>query len=250
MVVEERAAAGRRLVVRHPSGLKLFFADHFPEATAPSGSVNRVASVARFRDSKAMAGNTPEMVMARGWSDTALLCDGVSASVADLTAKYGLFGFVLGNPDHWQIREPCAVVENPALFLTFERLTLPRGPKLALYAGGRVSDQMIGWLAAQGGSAFSVAHFPDYDPVGLSDFIRLHEALGDRVRLHVPERLDELFRRFAQRGLLARRQSQSLLAGLRRSAHPQVRRVLDLIEKHNAGLEQEALLVGSADQES
>ena len=71
---------------------------------------------------------------------------------------------------------------------------------------------------------------PDYDPVGLDEFTRLRERLGARVQLHVPENLAFLFKHHAN-------------GELRQSQMAEVRIVLAVIEKHNAGLEQEALLI-------
>jgi hypothetical protein len=45
--------------------------------------------------------------------------------------------------------------------------------------------------------------------------------------------------------LLARPSSQKLLAALRRCTDDALRPVVELIERHNAGLEQEALLIAA-----
>jgi hypothetical protein len=84
---------------------------------------------------------------------------------------------------------------------------------------------------------------PDYDPVGLSEFGRVHASLGQRSRLHLPSDLDARFERFSNRDLLKKLNSQAMLAQLRRSELPDVQRVVGLIDRHNAGLEQEALLI-------
>jgi hypothetical protein len=89
-------------------------------------------------------------------------------------------------------------------------------------------------------------HLPDYDPVGLSEFQRLHSILGPRVELYLAPDLDSRFERFSNRDLLKKLNSQAMLAQLRRSELPCVRRVVELIDRHNAGLEQEALLIDVA----
>jgi hypothetical protein len=55
--------------------------------------------------------------------------------------------------------------------------------------------------------------------------------------------LETRFARFSTRELLEKGDSQAMLAQLRRSDLPTIRRVVELIDRYNAGLEQEALLV-------
>ena len=86
-------------------------------------------------------------------------------------------------------------------------------------------------------------HLPDYDPVGLSEFQRLHARLGKRVVLHLPADLETRFTKFSNRELLEKGNSQAMLVQLRRSDLSAIRRVIELMDRYNAGLEQEALLV-------
>lgn len=243
VVVEERIGAGRRLVVRDASALQTFSKTRFPEIAVPDETPSRIAGVARFRDSKTLTGDTPDIVLLRAWSDTALWCDGVPIPAARATRNHGLFSFVLVPNSRYEFRAPCALVENPAMLLSFERLGLASTMPIALYAGGRVSGRVLRWLGGVSDPGFRLTHFPDYDPVGLSEFVRVHAALGDRAALYLPSGLDKAFSRFANTDLLRREASQALLPALRASRLPEVRAVLDLIERHNAGLEQEALLL-------
>jgi hypothetical protein len=55
--------------------------------------------------------------------------------------------------------------------------------------------------------------------------------------------LETRLARFSNRELLEKGDSQAMLAQLRRSDLPTIRRVLELIDRYSAGLEQEALLV-------
>jgi hypothetical protein len=242
VIVEDRAGAGRRLVVRNPQALRDFIQHHFPDVTVPEGTSSRIAGVARFRDTKAVASDLPEIVTLRAWREDALRSDGKSIGVATATAAHGVFSFLLADPARFTLHGPCALVENPAVFTQFERLQLPT--RLAIYGHGRASNRLLDWLAAQTAPDFQLLHLPDYDPVGLDEFIRLQERLGARVQLHLPKNLEGLFARHSNRELLQKTSTQSLLAKLRQCQSAEVRTVLKLIEKHNAGLEQEALLVG------
>jgi len=239
VVVEERSGAGRRLLVRDPSALGDFIRKHFPESPVPEGLPSRVAGIARFRDSKTFVSDTPEIVSVRTWSNAALLKDGQPVGAASATGLHGVFSFVLHK--RYTLHEKSALVENPALFTHFEHLHLPID--LVIYGHGRASARLLDWLASPEAPALSLLHLPDYDPAGLTEFERLRSRLPGRIRLHLPPDLAERFARFANPALLAKVNTRAMLANLRLSNSPEVRQVVALIDRHNAGLEQEALLL-------
>jgi len=241
IVTEDKSGAGRRLVVRNPGALRDFVQHHFPNAPVPAGASSRIVGVSRFRDTKAFASDLPEIVTIRAWYDDALQCAGKSIAAAEATRAHGVFSFLLESSARFTLHGQCALVENPAVFTQFEHLGLP--PRLALYGHGRSSNRLLDWLAAQTTPDFQLLHLPDYDPVGLDEFTRLRERLGVRVQLHLPENLADLFAHHANGELLQKPSTQSLLAKLRLSQITEARIVLALIEKHNAGLEQEAILI-------
>ena len=88
-------------------------------------------------------------------------------------------------------------MENPAVFTQFECFQLPVG--LVIYGHGRASNRLVDWLATMTSPDFQLLHLPDYDPVGLTEFERLRSRLGNRVRLHLPQDLDQQFARFSNR---------------------------------------------------
>lgn len=246
VVVEERSGAGRRVVIRDITALREFVRSRYPNAEILVGAASRVAGVARFRDSKAHASDTPDILRLRAWSDTALWVDGRPVRAAKATGEHGVFSLVLTPARRYELRAPCALVENPTVLLTFEPLRKERDIPLAIYGGGRISGRVLSWLAAQATPDFHLIHFPDYDPVGLSEFVRLRAALGERASLHLPSDLAMRFARFGNPELLRRSANQALLAKLRNSNLAEVKAVLELMDRHNAGLEQESLLVSDA----
>jgi hypothetical protein len=241
VVVEERVGGGRRLVVRNAAALQEFSRHHFPDISVPGGLSSRATGVARFRDSKIFASDTPEIVSIRAWSEKALLKQGQPTEAAVATTEHGVFSFLLADARRYALRGDCALVENPAVFTQFERFQLPSGA--AIYGHGRASKRFVNWLANMASPDFQLLHLPDYDPVGLTEFERLRSRLGNRVRLHLPHDLDKQFACFSNPSLLKNAKSQSMLASLRRTGSHEVRHVVALIDCHNAGLEQEAFLV-------
>jgi len=135
----------------------------------------------------------------------------------------------------------CALIENPAVFHEFERLKIE--PALAIYAGGCSSNRLVSWLKSNSRHGLKTLHLPDYDPLGLTEFLRLYEQLGDAVTLHLPDTLPSLFRSHSKATLLADSKNQRMLVELRQSKHPSVRRVVQMIEESNGGLEQESLFI-------
>lgn len=243
VISEERAGAGRRIVLHDAPALDEFIRHHFPDGVVSSDSTSRAVGVARFRDSKAFESDTPWVVSVRAWDESALRKSGRSVGAATATAEHGVFSFVLLPGSGFTLHGPCALVENPAVFHHFERLELNLG--LAILGHGRIAGRVLDWLAAMPAPGFSLLHLPDYDPVGLSEFQRLRDRLGDRVQLHLPLDIEDRFQRYSNRGLFAAPKNRELLAALRRSSVPVVRQVVALMDRHNAGLEQEALLIGA-----
>lgn len=240
-----RAGAGQRLTVREPVRLDEFIAQQFPNSDLNlKWAVGRVEGVARFRDSKAIENNVPEIVCLRAWSDNVLARDGNPADVSRATRQFGLFAFLLAEPSQYRLVGRCALVENPAVFNAVETLGL--GVDAAILVRGRCSQVLLEWLGEQ--SQLELIHLPDYDPTGLSEFERIRTRLGHCVRLHAPAHLEVLFARYAKAELLANPTAQALLAGLRATDDPGVARIVALIDRHNGGLEQEALLISSTSE--
>jgi hypothetical protein len=237
----QRRGAGRRLAVSDAKALHDFCRQRFPDADLPPDAGSRVTGVGRFRDTKAMVNSEGETISVRVWRDDALHKNGKPVAATTATAAHGVFSFRFTRECSYEFRGPCALVENPAVFAVAEQLHL--GVGLIIYGHGRISNRAIDWLARMTDSSFSLLHLPDYDPVGLSEFQRLHGRLGKRVDLYVPADLEMRFAKFSNGKLLAKANSQAMLAQLRRSDLPVIRLVVGLIDRNNAGLEQEALLL-------
>lgn len=239
----ERMNAGRRLRVLRSEEYHAFLSSNFPrnpEQTA--GMPARIAGVARFRDSKSLANDAIEIVTVRAWENCALCVDHEPLGAAEATAQHGVFSFLL-DPAHHSLHGRCALVENPSVFAAFEELRL--SVPLVVYGHGRISRKLLSWMTQRSGPDFHLLHLADYDATGLSDFSRLRKALGERVTFHCPEVLPALFEEFGKRALVEKPSSQRLLSRLRGSAFPEVRAVIQLIDKFSCGLEQESLLVSA-----
>lgn len=244
----EKAAGGQRLALVNQPAFERWLSQHFPHAQLQNGvDSNRIQAVAQFRNTKALRSNLPEMVCLRSTRDGVLLRDGVPVETTRATREHGAFAFTLIDPTPYTLCGDCALIENLAVFHSFERLGLAAG--LAIWTGGISSTRFIDWLAANVNHGLRVLHLPDYDPVGLTEFLRHHERLGEAVTLFLPDDLPALFRRHSNPLLLGDPKNQRMLMKLRTARHPSVRQVVTLIEENNGGLEHEAIfIVGAPDK--
>jgi len=236
----QRSGVGRRLVVNDADTLRSFSRQGFPNSTLPGNVSSRIVGVGRFRDTKAVPNREHEIISVRVWRNDALLKNGEPFGAAAATSAHGVFSFRFAPNCPYALRGSCAVIENPAVFAAVERLNL--GVDAAIYGSGRISNRALDWLVRTD-SNLNLLHLPDYDPVGLAEFQRLHARLGKRVTLYLPTDIEARFSRFSNSKLLLRANSQTMLARLRRSEVSTVRRVIELLDRYNGGLEQEALLV-------
>lgn len=182
--VRSERGAGRRLLVVDVLAVQHFYQREFPfeETQAEFGS--RVAGIAQFRDTKALANDTPEFVMMRVAASSPIKFDGGAIDPADITREHGVFSFPLSNSSAPSILGQWIMIENPAVFQQHHRIFGSNAS--AILANGRISNRLLNWISAQEPSGLGVIHAPDYDPTGLSEFLRIHERLNGRVSLHIP----------------------------------------------------------------
>ncbi len=240
---EERAGAGRRITVQNRQALAAFSRKLFPsgfEYTARTpGIMPRAHGVLAFRDAKTARTTWAEPVLLRGFGAAVLSGPGGVLPAAELSMLAGLAAIRLEEPFAWGFSGSVAVAENLEFFLSFEAAGLKCD--LVIYAGGRLSDRVIAWLASPLMEACSVIHCGDYDPAGLQEYLRLREAMGSRAGLYVPDNIERLLKKYGRAGLV--RNQAHILSGIRSCAVPEVLDVLDIIERYGLGLEQEVLLL-------
>jgi hypothetical protein len=238
----EKSAAGQKLNVLNRVAYESWFTQHFPATKISSNlDLSRIQGVAHFRDSKAVRSNLSVIVCVRSTQDGVLLQDGLPVETTRPTAEHGLFAFLLANPTTYSLKGACVLIENLAVFRLFEHLNL--NVHLAIWTGGISSNRFLDWLVSniQHGQRF--LHLPDYDPVGMVQFLRYRRRLGDAVSLYLPISMPSLFKKYSKAQLLLKPKSQRMLLRLRKAQHPGVQRVVALMDEHNGGLEHEVLFI-------
>jgi hypothetical protein len=152
-----------------------------------------------------------------------------------MTKRYGLAAVLtdklsgLTMPATWRL----LTVENWEPFFRADYTRAP-GPVMVAYLGGNVSGILIDAMKTFHHPPESVLHFGDYDWEGLYIFQRLQTAFPS-ARLHIPDNIDSLFKRYGDRKLIDRQKRKSAFDMGNRACRPVIR----LIEQTNSGLEQE-----------
>jgi hypothetical protein len=237
-LVEVKAGGGRRVVVQDEQTLRRWIEASYPSGLEgiSGGLPPRAESVANFADSKRGRPIDLRLVFMRGFGSLVLRRAAGTLPLAELTREYDVAGVAVDPEDPWQLEGSLALVEGLEIFMHIERV---KDVDAALWYVGRLDQRLLPWLAEM--PKATVLHMPDYDPVGLSTYLRIREALRDRVTLFVPEDLDALVARFGKTALLV--DSAAELGGVRLRADNAARAVLDVLDRHGKGLEQESLLI-------
>lgn len=152
-----------------------------PEAGLPQRAIN----MARQRSSKAgQHRHALTYLLAKGvngarWTRQ----DGVVLDLDQLTRQQGAGVITLGEAeiDNWATEVTLWLVENQALFDRLDWLPDQQTATIVWYRG-QLQNSIIDWLAKRPRAA-SVIIFPDYDGVGLQNYLRLKQALQQQLRL-------------------------------------------------------------------
>lgn len=141
---------------------------------------NRALNVARYRDSKGRgAGHAVQYLLLKATDEKVHWHDGQGQAMdlSALTRLCGAAALAVRARDGWHSDRALWLVENQALFDDPSWLPDDVGGTLCYYSG-QLSRLLLDWLAAQP-RAPQVILFPDYDGIGLQNFARLRERLGD-----------------------------------------------------------------------
>lgn len=140
----------------------------------------RALNISRNRDSKGGAARHAVQYLllkavngGQYWRDG----NGAQLDVTLLTQTCGAAALAVKSGDDWHTAAPLWLIENQALF--DDTSWLPAGASGTLcYYSGQLSGLLLNWLAERP-RASQVILFPDYDGIGLQNFARLYELVGD-----------------------------------------------------------------------
>lgn len=160
----------------HVTGLSPQVAPSITEQLPP-----RAKHLAHARDSKARRhhhGSYYPLLKAVGdavsWREVER---GAELALSAATRAFGASSLCIQQDDAWHTEQALWLIENQALFDRTD--WLPDGSHATLlYYGGQLDGRLLSWLG-QRPRASRVILFADYDGVGLGNFVRLYQELGD-----------------------------------------------------------------------
>lgn len=169
------------------------------------------------------------------WSDgknTLEICNHV--------AKFGIASLVVKPGDKWHTKQRVGLVENLDLVLYgkayFERIGFDGS---VLFYSGWLSQALLDWLI-ESERAPSYIVFPDYDLVGIKNYIIAKERLGHNTSIYIPENLPELLRRFGNPDKLESKTDRKLIES---SGDKDAIRLYEVLLEAGRGLDQECLML-------
>lgn len=140
----------------------------------------RAANVGMYRSSKgSAAGHACQYLLLKSINQAVRWHDGQGQELdlPAITQLCGATALAIRSNDNWSSASPLWLVENQALFDDLRWLPAQATGTLCYYAG-QLSGGVLDWLEAKP-RASQIIFFPDYDGIGLQNFARLRERVGD-----------------------------------------------------------------------
>ena len=213
----------------------------------------RSRNIARYRDSKSgRHQHDSSYLLLKGtpgarWQR----CDGARFDLAAETASRGASVLALGPElqDDWTSDGELWLLENQEVF---DRLDwLPAGTRASLvWYRGQLENNLIEWLA-QRPRASRLVLFPDYDGVGLDNYLRLRRRLGSQVAFWLMPDWEQKLIRYGDNALWNRtaadfRTAVEQLEQQGEPLDPALHQLIGCMSRYGLALEQEAVFLPSS----
>lgn len=146
----------------------------------PEDLPTRAANVGMYRNSKgSAAGHTRQYLLLKSIDQAVRWHDGQcqELDLPAITKLCGAAALAIQPTDDWSSASPLWLVENQALFDDLRWLPAGAGGTLCYYAG-QLSGGVLDWFESKQRTS-QIIFFPDYDGIGLQNFARLRERVGD-----------------------------------------------------------------------
>lgn len=171
--------------VRNRSALQSYFQQIHPlnESDLPADLPNRSLNVGINRNSKKGKSNHQSLyLLMKAWAEGVIWQDDQNTlTVSSATQQFGAAVLQVSLVQKWSCNRSVLLVENQALFDCFDWLDASFDGCLIYYAG-QIPDLLLQWFSLHQRSQH-VLLFPDYDGVGLSNYVRLAQAMHSDTTL-------------------------------------------------------------------
>ena len=162
---------------------------------------------------------------------------GAELALSAFTRNLGAATLRIQPDDAWHTDQALWLVENQALFDRTD--WLPAGTHATLlYYGGQLDGRLLSWLG-QRPRASRIILFPDYDGVGLANFARLYEVLGDACECWLMPQWESKLARYGSNRLW--RDTLRYFIGAVDHLPDYMRDLIEQMQRSGLALEQEAV---------
>lgn len=256
VLVENLRACGAAEFRPSPSGRGVVLAitsdlafEQFVSARLPAGLdfdattiQSHADAVHELADAKAFSQSEAEAVLVRSTRPNLVINStdlANSVPVGELTKQTSCAAIQLSATRQWAFSGKIVIVENADAFWRHD-FVFPKSD-LAVFSNGIMSGRLIDWLSSHAMLGCEIIHWGDYDPVGVSEYLRLAKVCPGRVKSFVPEGLESSLRKYGKRSLVIE-QPQFFDRIRQEVSDVYVQMMVDLFDRHRKGLEQEFLL--------
>ena len=171
--------------VRNRSALLSYFQQLHPlnESDLPANLPDRSRNVGLNRNSKKGKSNHQSLyLLMKAWADGVIWQDDQNTlTVSSATQQFGAATLQISLDQKWSCNRSVLLVENQALFDCCDWLDASFDGCLIYYAG-QIPDLLLQWFSSHQRSQH-ILLFPDYDGVGLSNYVRLAQAINSNTTL-------------------------------------------------------------------
>ena len=141
---------------------------------------------------------------------------------------------------NWITNQPIALVENQDLVFNarnyFERMDIEG---CVLYYSGWLSNKLLCWLNEKT-RAPSYLIMPDYDLVGIKNYLRAKQYLGDVVDIYIPSNLAMMIKKYGDAKKL---KSKTDRTAIETSEDEKALKLYRLLLECGKGIDQESLML-------
>jgi hypothetical protein len=164
--------------------------------------------------------------------------NGLSVNLFKIVQDCGIASLLIKPGDTWHTNKPIALVENKDLLVYadqyFKNIEFNGS---ILYYRGWISKRTIAWLKTL--KNIPVTIFPDYDLVGLKNYLILKKELPD-LKLYIPNNLSDLLNRYGKPEKLDSSTDRKIIE---QTQDTDVLSLYSLLLKYGVGLDQESLML-------
>jgi hypothetical protein len=239
IIIYKRKGNGGRFVLNGEESLKEMLKTRYPDLFLEFSSPPRAEAARRFRNTKLAKLDTPAIINLRSFGNDKWDNGIETLEVGKLTKSFGVAGLCISENDNWTTNTPVGLIENKEPFFNCDCFWGTPLCSQFIYYKGWLNQKFIDWLQKKK-RAPEIIIFPDYDPVGLSNFLKLRNSLGRSVKLAIPQNIEELIQKYGNEKIL--KNNVQYISELTNSKNTQVINIVKIMQKYGRALEQELCL--------